>query len=109
MQPAWKYGAIPALAIAIMAGPNTPSLAVEQVCYECAAKLCYEEFTTAASAVDQQFEQERDEVERHLADMQLEVVKKAEVLGATEEVLRDNAGQRKRLAYNGLRQCLGTE
>lgn len=109
MQSFWKYSAIPALALATMAVLSTETQAVEQVCYECAAKLCYDEFTTAASVVDRQFEQERADVERHLSEMQLEAAKKAEVLGATEEVLLDNAGQRKQLAFNGLRNCLAAD
>lgn len=106
MRDYWKYSVVSTLALASVAGLSTGSQAVEPVCYECAAKLCYEEFTMAASAVDQQFEQERSEVEQHLAEMQLEAEKKAEVLGATEEVLLENAGQRKQIAFNGLRQCL---
>lgn len=105
----WKYGAIPALALATIAGLNAETRAAEQVCYECAAKLCYDEFTEAAVAIDRQFEQERADVERHLSEMQLAAAKKAEVLGATEDVLRDNTGQRKKLAFDGLQKCLAAD
>lgn len=101
------YGAIPVLVLVSCAGPTTGAQAAERVCYECAAKLCYDEFTMAASAIDKRFEQERTDVERHISELQLAASKKAEVFGATEDVLRDNAGQRKQLAFDGLRKCLG--
>lgn len=100
------YAVIPVLALATMAGLNTKAEAAEQVCYECTAKLCFDEFATAAGAIDQQFEQEKAEVVRHLSEMQLAAAKKAEVLGATEAVLRGNASQRKLLVFDGLRECL---
>lgn len=103
------YGAIPVLLLTAMSGLNAQAPTAEQTCYECAAKLCYEEFTTAASTIDQQFVRERTDVERHLSEMQLEAARKAEVLGATEDVLRDNAGQRKQVAFDGLRQCLAAD
>lgn len=109
MKPLSIYGAIPVLVLTAMVGLNTQAQAAEQVCYECAAKLCYAEFKAAAGTIDQQFEQERTDVERHLSQMQLAAAKKAEVLGATEDVLRDNAGQRKQLAFDGLRQCLAAD
>lgn len=100
------YGAILLLVLLTMAGLNTEVRAAEQVCYECTAKLCFDEFTTAAGAIDQQFEQEKAEVVRHLSEMQLAAAKKAEVLGATEAVLRGNASQRKLLVFDGLGECL---
>lgn len=80
--------------------------AAGQICYECTAKTCYDEFSTKTSMVDQQLERELAGIDRELSAMALAAAQKAEVQEATEGVLRDNAALSKKLAYDGLRECL---
>ena len=91
---------------AILLAALSSAPAAGQTCYECVVKHCAQGFTATANRIEWDFEQELAEVKQQFEAMDLTAAGKAEVVTATAAVLRSNAEEEKKLAYNELQYCL---